>query len=52
MTEITLRKKDLRRGGGVLLDKYGPDHFKKMALKKAKKEKEARDFFKKHNKTK
>lgn len=48
--KIKTVKKDSRRGGGALLDKYGPGYFKKLAKKRARMEKQAKEFYKKHNK--
>lgn len=50
MTEMTKSKSS--RGGGVLLKKYGPDHFKKLALRKHEKDRKAKKLWDKMNKKK
>lgn len=42
-------KKNMSRGGGVLLKKHGPDYFKKLAKKRADKQRKAVAFYDKRH---
>lgn len=45
-------KKNMSRGGGVLLKKHGPKYFKELANKRAAKQSKAVEFYDKQHKTK